>query len=151
MSSISANGKPCDATQELIAVGVCNVVNSLAQGFRGNGGIARGAVLNSSGVRTQMSNIYTGLIVIVALLYLTPAFFYIPKAALAAVIMAAVIFMIQYRVVKPMWRSKSKYISGFYSMLIEVNHKSMIMSKGVDRFAFYPKTKPKTIIKDVMG
>lgn len=105
---IEADGKPCDATQELIAVGVCNVANSFAQGICGNGGIARGAVLNSSGARTQLSNLYTGGIVIVALLYLTPAFYYIPKATLAAVIMAAVIFMIQYRVVKPMWRSKSK-------------------------------------------
>ena len=87
---------------------MANVANSFVQGFRSNGGIARGAVLNSSGVRTQMSNIYTGLLVVLALLYLTPAFFYIPRATLAAIIIAAVIFMVQYRVIKPMWRSKSK-------------------------------------------
>lgn len=103
-----ADGKPCDANQELIAIGLCNIGNSFAQGFRGNGPIARGAVLNASGVRTQLSNLYTGVIVIFALLWLTPAFYYIPKAALAAIILAAVIFMVQYRVIKPMWRSKSK-------------------------------------------
>ncbi|XP_011192448.1 sodium-independent sulfate anion transporter [Zeugodacus cucurbitae] len=101
-----ADGKPCDANQELIAIGLCNVGTSFAQGFRGNGPLARGAVLNASGVRTQMSNLYTGLIVIFALLYFTPAFFYVPKAALAAIIVSATIFMVQYRVVKPMWHSK---------------------------------------------
>ncbi|XP_061395026.1 sodium-independent sulfate anion transporter-like [Musca vetustissima] len=143
-----ANGKPCDATQELIAVGVCNVANSFAQGFRGNGGIARGAVLNSSGVRTQMSNIYTGLIVIVALLYLTPAFYYIPKAALAAVIMAAVIFMIQYRVVKPMWRSKkSDLIPGlatFVACLVLPLQLGILVGIGINIvFILYHAARPK--------
>lgn len=63
---------------------------------------------NASGVRTPLGNLYTGVLVIVALLYFTPYFYFIPKAALAAIIIAAVIFMIQYRVVKPMWRSKSE-------------------------------------------
>ncbi|XP_075148829.1 sodium-independent sulfate anion transporter [Haematobia irritans] len=143
-----ANGKPCDATQELIAVGICNVANSFAQGFRGNGGIARGAVLNSSGVRTQMSNIYTGLIVIIALLYLTPAFFYIPKAALAAVIMAAVIFMIQYRVVKPMWRSKkSDLIPGlatFIACLVLPLQLGILVGIGINIvFILYHAARPK--------
>lgn len=107
-NSPTANGKPADATQELIAVGVANIANSFVQGFRGNGALARGAVNNASGVRTPLGNLYTGVLVIVALLYFTPYFYFIPKAALAAIIIAAVIFMIQYRVVKPMWRSKSE-------------------------------------------
>lgn len=47
---------------------------------------------------------------ILALLFLTPYFSFIPKAALAAVIIAAVVFMVEVRVVKPMWRSKSKKV-----------------------------------------
>lgn len=54
-----------------------------------------------------MGGLYTGLLVI-ASLYLTPLFYYIPKAALASVIIAAVVFMVEVRVVKPMWRSKSE-------------------------------------------
>jgi len=45
------------------------------------------------------------------LLFLTQLFFYIPKAALAAVIIAAVIFMVEYHVVVPIWKTKSEYIS----------------------------------------
>lgn len=98
-----------DSTQELIAIGAANVVNSFAQGYPGTGALARGAVNNASGVRTPMGNLYTGLLVLFALIFLTPLFFYIPKAALAAVIIAAVIYMVEVKVVKPMWRSKSKF------------------------------------------
>jgi sodium-independent sulfate anion transporter 11 len=45
-----------------------------------------------------------------SLLFLTQYFFYIPKSALAAIIIAAVIFMVEVRVVKPMWKTKSKYM-----------------------------------------
>ncbi|OXA63698.1 Sodium-independent sulfate anion transporter [Folsomia candida] len=48
----------------------------------------------------------TGAMVILALRFLTPYFYYIPKASLAAVIVCAVIFMVDLDVIKPMWRSK---------------------------------------------
>ncbi|XP_065089640.1 sodium-independent sulfate anion transporter-like isoform X4 [Ochlerotatus camptorhynchus] len=101
-----ADGKPVDATQELIAIGVSNIANSFVQGYPGTGALSRGAVNNASGVRTVFGGLYTGIIVILALLFFTPYFFYIPKAALAAIIIAAVVFMVEVRVVKPMWRSK---------------------------------------------
>ncbi|KAH9633319.1 hypothetical protein HF086_004033 [Spodoptera exigua] len=47
-----------------------------------------------------------GVLVLLALSLLTPYFYFIPKAALASVVICAVIFMIEYEVVKPMWRSR---------------------------------------------
>lgn len=47
--------------------------------------------------------------VILALLFFTQYFEYIPKAALAAVIISAILFMVEYDVIKPMWRAKSEY------------------------------------------
>lgn len=55
-----ANGKPVDATQELIAIGTANIANSFVQGYPGNGALSRGAVNNASGVRTPMGSLYTG-------------------------------------------------------------------------------------------
>lgn len=103
-----ANGKSVDATQELLAIGTSNLLNSFMAGFPGTGSLSRGAVNNASGVRTPLGNLYTGSLVILSLLFLTPLFYYIPKAALAAIIISAVIFMIEVKVIKPMWRSKSK-------------------------------------------
>lgn len=105
-----SNGKPVDATQELIAIGIANIANSFVQGFPGTGSLSRSAVNNASGVRTQFGNLYTAALVILSLLFFTPYFYFIPKAALAAIIIAAVIFMVEIRVVAPMWRTKSKLI-----------------------------------------
>lgn len=103
-----SQGKPVDATQELIAIGLGNIANSFVQGFPGTGSLSRSAVNKASGVRTPMGNLYTAALVILSLLFFTPCFSYIPKATLAAIIIAAVVFMVEVEVIKPMWRSKSK-------------------------------------------
>ncbi|KAJ3645331.1 hypothetical protein Zmor_022997 [Zophobas morio] len=101
-----ANGKPVDATQEFIAVGLSNVANSFVQGFPGTGALARSAVNHSSGVKTTFGGFYTGALVISSLFFFTPYFYYIPKPTLAAIIIAASIFMVEYKVVRPMWKAK---------------------------------------------
>jgi len=58
--NVTAKGKPVDATQELLAIGICNIGNSFVQGFPGTGALARSAVNNSSGVRTTFGGLYTG-------------------------------------------------------------------------------------------
>ncbi|KAH8381618.1 hypothetical protein KR093_009534 [Drosophila rubida] len=147
-----ADGKPTDATQELIASGICNVANSFVQGLRSNGGVARGAILNASGVRTQLSNLYTGVIVIIALLYLTPCFYYIPKAALAAIIIAAVVFMVQYRVIKPMWHSKKTDLipglGAFFACLVLPLQLGILVGIGINVvFILYQAARPKLRIE----
>lgn len=82
------------------------MANSFFQGYRSNSGLARSAVNNASGVRTPLANFYIGLVVMLALLYLTRYFYFIPLTVLGAIIISAVIFQVQYQVIKPMWRSK---------------------------------------------
>lgn len=101
-----SDGKTIDATQEMIALGVAAVANSFMQGYPGGGSLARSVVSNGSGVKTTFNGIYTGVMVILALQFFTQYFEYIPKSALAAVIVAAIVFMVEYNVIKPMWRAK---------------------------------------------
>ena len=55
-----------------------------------------------------MGCLWTGVLVILALGLILPYCAFIPKASLAAVIITAVIFSVEYEVIRPMWRSKSK-------------------------------------------
>lgn len=103
----------------MIATGTSNIANSFVQGFPSTGALSRAAVNNSSGVRTTAGGLYTAVLVILSLLFLTPLFFYIPKAALGAVLIAAVIFMVEVQVIKPIWRSKSNIISIFFKFIID--------------------------------
>ncbi|CAG9767314.1 unnamed protein product [Ceutorhynchus assimilis] len=99
-----ARGKVLDASQEMIAVGLCNIAGSFFGSYPVNASFSRAAVSSASGVRTPLSGIYTGLMVIMAFTFLTPYFPYIPKATLAAVIICAVIFMVEVSITKTIWK-----------------------------------------------
>ncbi|CAL7935991.1 unnamed protein product [Xylocopa violacea] len=106
IAKVFNEGKPIDATQEMLALGVCNVVSAFVSSMPVSGGLSRGAVNHSSGVKTTLGGVYTGLLVLVSLQFLTPYLYFIPNAALAAIIIAAVIFMVELHVIKPIWRTK---------------------------------------------
>ena len=108
LTLISAGGKSVDASQEMIALGLCNIFGSFVQSMPTTGSFSRTAVNSSSGVKTAMGGVYTGLLVIVCLAFLMPYCAFIPKATLAAVIMTAVIFSVEHHVIRPMWSSKSR-------------------------------------------
>ena len=64
--------------------------------------------MDQCGVKTPLANLITGSLVLLAIVYLTPAFSYIPKSALAAVIISAVIKVIDLAAVKMFWKVRSK-------------------------------------------
>ncbi|XP_011144186.1 sodium-independent sulfate anion transporter isoform X2 [Harpegnathos saltator] len=147
-----ANGKSVDATQELIAIGMSNIGNAFVQAFPGTGSLSRSAVNNASGVRTPFGGIYTGALVILALLFLTPYFSFIPRASLAAIIIAAVIFMVEVKVVKPMWRTKkSDLIPGlgtFIACLVLQLEIGILCGVGLNIiFILYHAARPKISVE----
>lgn len=97
----------------MLAIGTCNVVSSFVSSMPVTGALSRGAVNHSSGVKTTFGGVYTGILVLVSLQFLTPYLYYIPKASLAAVIIAAVVFMVELHVIKPMWRTKSNHPNNY--------------------------------------
>jgi solute carrier family 26 (sodium-independent sulfate anion transporter), member 11 len=84
------NNYKIDPNQELIAIGVTNTLGTLFNAYPATGSFSRSALKAKSGVRTPAAGILSGIIVIVALYGLTPAFYWIPTAALSAVIIHAV-------------------------------------------------------------
>ncbi|KAJ7349479.1 sulfate permease [Mycena albidolilacea] len=84
------NGYTINPNQELIAIGVTNTVGSCFGAYPATGSFSRSALKAKSGVRTPLAGLVTAIVVLVALYGLTPAFFWIPNAALSAVIIHAV-------------------------------------------------------------
>jgi sodium-independent sulfate anion transporter 11 len=76
--------------QELIAIGVSNILGSLFSAYPATGSFSRTAIKAKAGVRTPIAGVFSGCVVILALYVLTPAFYYIPNATLCAVIIHAV-------------------------------------------------------------
>ena len=82
--------------QELIAIGMANVVGSIFQSYPVTGGFSRTAVNDQAGASTPLASIISALIVGLTLLFLTPLFYHLPKTVLAAIIMVAVFGLIDF-------------------------------------------------------
>jgi SulP family sulfate permease len=78
------------SNQELKALGLANLGAAFFSGFPVAGSFSRTAVQYQSGAKTQLASIITALLILATLLFLTPLFYYLPAAALAAIIMVAV-------------------------------------------------------------
>ncbi|KAJ2945897.1 hypothetical protein O0L34_g4805 [Tuta absoluta] len=98
-----ARGKTLDATQEIVALGACNLIGAFFRSYPVNGSFTRSAVSDASGVRTPAAGFYTGIIVLMTLALLTPYFYFIPRAALASVIVCAVLHMVDVAIIKRLW------------------------------------------------
>ena len=97
-----------DASQEMIALGSCQLLGSFVGSMPVTASFGRSAVNGASGVRTPFGGIVTGVIILLACAFLTPHFAYIPTSALSAVIISAMIFTIDIDILLPIWRSKSE-------------------------------------------
>ncbi|XP_017272296.1 sodium-independent sulfate anion transporter [Kryptolebias marmoratus] len=100
----SQNNYRINANQELLAIGVTNIMGSFMSAYPVTGSFGRTAVNSQTGVCTPAGGIVTSVIVLLSLAFLMPAFYYIPKASLAAVIICAVAPMVDYRAVAKIWR-----------------------------------------------
>jgi SulP family sulfate permease len=94
-----------DPNQELIGQGLANIVGSLTQAFPVSGSFSRSAVNINAGAVTGMSSVFTGLLVLLTLLFLTPLLYHLPQAVLAAVIIMAVIGLINFDAIKHAWQA----------------------------------------------
>jgi len=94
-----------DANQELIGQGLGNIVGSFTMSYPTSGSFSRSAVNINAGAITGFSSVVTSAIVIVTLLWLTPLLYHLPQATLAAVIMMAVIGLININAIQHAWKA----------------------------------------------
>ena len=98
------NNYKIDATQELVAIGASNAFSALVKSYPVTGSFSRTAVNSHSNVATPANGIVCGTLVMLALLFLTPIFVYIPSACLGAVIILAAISMFDIDGIKHTWK-----------------------------------------------
>ncbi|KAF1975633.1 putative sulfate transporter [Bimuria novae-zelandiae CBS 107.79] len=84
------NNYKIDPSQELVAIGVTNVLGPFLGAYPATGSFSRTAIKAKAGVRTPFAGVITALVVLLAIYALPAMFWYIPNAALSAVIIHAV-------------------------------------------------------------
>jgi SulP family sulfate permease len=95
-----------DANQELVAIGGANLAAGFFQAFPVAGGFSRSAVNHQAGARTPVASIVTALVVALTALALTPLFFHLPKAVLGAIVVVAVLGLVDRRSAVYAWRAR---------------------------------------------
>ena len=96
-----------DVERELIGLGAANVASGLVSGMVVNGSLSKTAVNGSSGAKTQLSGLIVALLTVLTLLLLTGLFEQLPLATLAAVVIAAVIELIDVKAIATLYRVAS--------------------------------------------
>jgi SulP family sulfate permease len=99
-------GQKLDANQELIGQGLGNIIGSLGGSYAVSGSFSRSAVNLSAGAVSGVSSVVTSLVVVLTLYFFTPLLYHLPQATLAAVIMMAVIGLVNVKGFVHSWKAQ---------------------------------------------
>jgi len=103
-SLASKRREKVDANQELVALGIANLGAAFSGGYPVAGGFARSVVNFSVGARSGLASIVTAILIALTLVFLMPLFFFLPQAVLAAIIIVAVVKLIDLAAMHKVWR-----------------------------------------------
>ncbi|WP_428355799.1 SulP family inorganic anion transporter [Methyloprofundus sp.] len=106
IAKVTANlrNQKINPNQELIALGVANLATAFSGGMSVAGGFSRTMVNFTAGARTQMAMLIAVALLSIAVIFFTEQFTYLPKAALAAVILIAIFPLIKIREIISTWK-----------------------------------------------
>ncbi len=105
-SMAAKTGQKLDPNQELIGQGLGNIIGSFGQSYAVSGSFSRSAVNLQANAVTGVSSVITSLMVALTLLFFTPLLYHLPQAVLAAVIMMAVIGLVNTSGFIHAWKAK---------------------------------------------
>ena len=105
-----------DANRELLGLGGANLAAGLSSGMVVNGSLSKTAVNASAGARTQLSGLVVALMTVVTLLFLTGLFESLPEATLAAVVVAALIELVDIPSLVELYRVYSRRLGRAYGV-----------------------------------
>lgn len=93
-----------DGNKEMMAIGFMNIAGSCTSCYVTTGSFSRSAVNYNAGAQSAVSNVVMASAVLVTLLFLMPLFYYTPNVILAAIIITAVIGLIDYQAAFRLWK-----------------------------------------------
>ncbi len=99
-------GQKLDPNQELIGQGLGNILGSIGSSYSVSGSFSRSAVNLQAGAVSGISSVVTSIMVVITLLFFTPLLYHLPQAVLAAVIMMAVIGLVNVKGFIHSWKAQ---------------------------------------------
>ncbi|CAL9123423.1 unnamed protein product [Musa acuminata var. zebrina] len=140
-----------DGNKEMVAIGAMNMAGSCASCYVTTGSFSRSAVNYNAGCKTALSNIVMASAVLFTMLFLMPLFYYTPNVMLSAIIIAAVIGLIDVRGAFLLWKvDKFDFLacmSAFFGVLLVSVQMGLAIAVGISLFKILiHATRPNTVI-----
>ncbi|KAG8379922.1 hypothetical protein BUALT_Bualt07G0139800 [Buddleja alternifolia] len=140
-----------DGNKEMMAIGLMNMAGSCTSCYVTTGSFSRSAINYNAGAQTVVSNVIMAASVLVTLLFLMPLFYYTPNLILAAIIITAVIGLIDYQAAFKLWKvDKLDFLAclcSFLGVLFISVPLGLAIAVGVSIFKILLNvTRPNTIV-----
>ena len=100
-----------DPNQELVGLGLANIGSAMCGAFPVTGGFSRTVLNADCGSKSPMTGIISALLILLTLLFLTPLFYYLPKAILASIISISMMQLVSVQDLRNLWRFSKKEAS----------------------------------------
>ena len=115
------NGYRIDVTQEFLAFGLVNITSSVCNCMPAAASISRTAINAQCNVATLISSLFSSSMLLFILLFATEPFKYIPKASLASIIVASVLFNIDFSILRSTFKvQKSDFFVALVTMVVTI-------------------------------
>jgi SulP family sulfate permease len=98
------HGTAIDARQEFLGLGAANLAAALGQSYPVAGGLSQTAVNDKAGAHTPLALVFASVTLAVCLIFLTGLLENLPKAVLAAVVLTAILGLLDFPALIRMWR-----------------------------------------------
>ena len=105
-----------DPNRELLGLGTANLASGLSSGMVVNGSLSKTAVNASAGAASQLSGMVVAAMTVITLLFLTALFEDLPEATLGAVVIAALIELVDYRALLDLYRLYTAPLGRIYGV-----------------------------------
>ncbi|WP_019146305.1 SulP family inorganic anion transporter [Aeromicrobium massiliense] len=109
-------GYDVDPDRELLGLGAANLGAGLTSGMVVNGSLSKTAVNGAAGGRSPLSGVTAAVLTLVTLLFLTGLFEQLPEALLAAIVIAAVIELVDLASLRRLWRVRTGPLARVYQL-----------------------------------
>jgi MFS superfamily sulfate permease-like transporter len=107
-------GYQISANRELVGLGAANLGSGLCSGMVVNGSLSKTAVNGAAGARSQLSGLVVAVLTLITLLFLTGLFEELPEATLSAVVIAAVIELVDFPALRRLYRVWTDRLGSIY-------------------------------------
>lgn len=150
-SLASKRRESVDPDQELIALGAANVGAAFTGGYPVTGGLSRTVVNYAAGARTGLASMVTAGLIVITVLFLTPLFYHLPKAVLAAIILVAVATLFDVGAFKHAWQydkteGVSMLITFFAVLFINIEAGILVGAAASLGLYLYRTSRPHTAV-----